>query len=229
MAGRLAIMSIAALAVSLATVLQAAEGGEAPTASGASIKKTSADDAERDTPPPRPIADSIARAVADAIANDPTCQAARAENVPCFPSSVEVKGQTLQKALERFRGPSGSVGEGPPGPSAADEERLRNPQQAPLPVVGGVSFDPVCAGKSLWRQIKGKKGTFWVYRVRDRIGETVVLRDAPLEAQQEAEGGLRAFELLGKYDGECAALAAYRNALRTLRWEQEKAREAREP
>jgi hypothetical protein len=74
------------------------------------------------------------------------------------------------------------------------------------PVSAGIGFDPVCVGKSLLKRIKGKNDTYYLYRVRDVHGERVALFDHRLEAAS-FQGAL---EYLGRFDGECDALSAYR-------------------
>ncbi len=68
------------------------------------------------------------------------------------------------------------------------------------------SFDPTCVGKSVLKSLKGKNDTYYLYRLRDVAGERVALYDRRLDSAT-FQGAL---ELLGRFDGECKALAAYR-------------------
>ncbi len=75
-----------------------------------------------------------------------------------------------------------------------------------------VTFDPGCVGKSLLKSLKEKNDTYYLYRVRDVQGERIVLQDRRLNALTY-QGDL---EFLGRFDGECNALAAYRREDRKL-------------
>jgi len=68
-------------------------------------------------------------------------------------------------------------------------------------------FDPGCVGKSLLKHIKGKNDTYYLYRMRDVRGEHTALYDHRVDAAT-FQGDL---EFLGRFDGECQALAAYRH------------------
>ena len=69
-----------------------------------------------------------------------------------------------------------------------------------------VRFDPGCVGKSFLKSLKGKNDTYYLYRLRDRQGDRVEMTDHKLDvATFQGE-----IEFLGRFDGECDAVAAYR-------------------
>ena len=76
----------------------------------------------------------------------------------------------------------------------------------PTRVSPHVTFDPGCVGKSVLKALKGKNDTYYLYRIRDTHGERVSLYDRKLEPKT-FQGDL---ELIGRFTGECDALAAYR-------------------
>jgi hypothetical protein len=94
--------------------------------------------------------------------------------------------------------------------------------------VGGVSFDPVCAVKALARAFKGANRTYYLYRVRDRSGEHIEMRDRPLDPQLYANVAPFEAEPLGTYTDECEALAAHNRAQRELRERERQRRLERE-
>ena len=75
------------------------------------------------------------------------------------------------------------------------------------------TIDPVCAGKSALKRLRGRNDVYYLYRVRDVHGERVVLFDHRLEASR-FQGDIA---LLGRFDGECEAQAAYRREQRRSR------------
>jgi hypothetical protein len=154
--------------------------------------------------PPRSIRDSIDPVVdrLEAERKDP-CLKARREGVPCFPSQTET------------RGPTASVREGLGLPDRSDKkpspdrpptvEEMGPYRPTPTKPAVSVTIDPGCVGKSILKGLRGKNDTYYLYRLRDVNGERVVLYDHridPLRFQGEVE-------FLGKFDGECDALAAY--------------------
>ena len=68
----------------------------------------------------------------------------------------------------------------------------------------------MCIGKSALKKLKGKNDTYYLYRLRDVHGERVVLFDHRLDASR-FQGDIA---FLGKFDGECEALVAYRREQR---------------
>jgi hypothetical protein len=172
------------------------------------------DPAPASTPAParrrRPIRDSIDR-VLDAVvlAHMKPCDVAQRRGVPCFPVSVEQEGPrfSVAEALRRYRG-TGSPAPGVPTVAEIQGQMSGAPQSAS----GGVGFDPVCTAKKLF----GKKAgtTFHLYRTWDAGGERPLLTDHLLDPKAYALNPDFHYEYLGKYDGECEAVAAWRKALR---------------
>jgi len=172
------------------------------------------DPAPASTPAParrrRPIRDSIDR-VLDAVvlAHMKPCDVAQRRGVPCFPVSVEQEGPrfSVAEALRRYRG-TGSPAPGVPTVAEIQGQMSGAPQSAS----GGVGFDPVCTAKKLF----GKKAgtTFHLYRTWDAGGERPLLTDHLLDPKAYALNPDFHYEYLGKYDGECEAVAAWREALR---------------
>ena len=158
---------------------------------------------------PRPIADSVERVIdrLEAERKDP-CLGAREEDVPCFP--VETSRE----------GPRASVREGlglpdpAPGKEAPDRPPTRDElgpfRPTPPPPLVSVTFDPGCVGKSIWKGLRGKNDTYYLYRLRDVNGARVVLYDHRVDAAK-FQGEV---EFLGEFKGECAALAAYESERR---------------
>jgi hypothetical protein len=158
----------------------------------------------------RPIRDSIDR-VLDAVvlARLKPCDVALKQGVPCFPVSVEQEGPrfSVAEALRRYRGT------GSPAPGVPTVAEIQDQMSgAPLSASGGVGFDPVCTVKKLF----GKKAgtTFYLYRTWDARGERPMLTERPLDPKAYALNPEFHYEYIGKFDGECAAVAAWRKALR---------------
>jgi hypothetical protein len=85
----------------------------------------------------------------------------------------------------------------------------------PLSATGQVALgDPVCAVKSLWKKLKGEGGPYYLYRTWDSGGDEPLLTDHELDPEDFASRPDFRYELVGKFDGECAAVAAWRKALR---------------
>ncbi len=149
------------------------------------------------TLPPRPISDSIEKVVErlEKERADP-CRKTVAEGKPCFPVSTSVRGP--QASVRESLGvlPPGTVPR--PGPVA--------------PVIPLLAFDPGCVGKSVLKKLKGKSDVYYLYRLRDIHGVRVGLYDRRVDATT-FQGDL---EFLGRFDGECNALAAYRQEQRKL-------------
>ena len=159
-----------------------------------------------------PIRDSIDRAIeAVLLAHEKPCEWARMMAVPCFPVSVEQEGPrfSVAEALRRYRG-TGSPAPGPPTISELQQQL----SGAPLSASGGAGFDPVCTTKNLIKKISGKNTTFHLYRMWDARGERPMLTDRLLDPKTYAANLDVHYEYMGKFDGECAAVAAWRRALR---------------
>jgi hypothetical protein len=161
-------------------------------------------------PSRRPIRDSVDRVVdAVVLAHLKPCDRANRLGVPCFPVTVEQEGPrfSVAEALRRYRG----VGSPAPGPPTVAETQSQLPG-APLSASGGVSFDPVCTAKKLFGKLSGK--TLYLYRTWDAQGEHPLLMDHPLDPKAYAANPDFRYEYLGKFDGECEAVPAWRKALR---------------
>ncbi len=167
------------------------------------------------TPPPRrprePILASVDRAIEEVLdAHERPCVEAQQAGIPCFPVTVKGEGPrfSVADALRRFR----AEGKAPGGPptNAEMQQQLMGPH---VPASGSVSFDPGCAVKSLVRLIGGGGNTFYLYRLQDRFGVRPMLTDHRLSRDQLAAMP-QVRDLMGSFSGECAAIAAWRKALR---------------
>jgi len=157
------------------------------------------------SPSPRPISDSVERVVErlEAQKKDP-CREAKAQGRPCFPVETVIKGPEVS-----VRGSLGvPPGDKRPAPGGAPTITEMGPYRPgpPTRVSPHVTFDPGCVGKSVLKALKGKNDTYYLYRIRDTHGERVSLYDRKLEPKT-FQGDL---ELIGRFTGECDALAAYR-------------------
>lgn len=161
------------------------------------------------TLPPRPLSASIARALEriEEEAKAP-CSRANAEDVPCFPVATEALGPRVSvRDSLRELGASGKPS--PNRPPTEDEMAPFRPGSAAV-TIPLVSIDPVCSAKAALKTLKGKNDVYYLYRVRDGHGERVVLSEQRLNAASY-QGAL---EFLGRYEGECEALRAYRREKR---------------
>ena len=163
-----------------------------------------------------PIRDSIDRVVERVVlAHLGPCQLAGREGVPCFPVAIEQEGPrfSVAEALRRYRS-DGSPAPGTPTVSEIQAEMAGTPSVPQSPVRGGVGFDPVCTAKNLLKKLSGRGTTYYLYRTWDARGERPMLADHKLEAEDYRANLDFHFELLGQFDGECAAVAAWNQALR---------------
>jgi hypothetical protein len=153
--------------------------------------------------PLREAADRIVREL-EADRNTP-CRRQFSEGVPCFPVASE---ETRPKWTVSVRESLGDLGpEGKPSrsrPQTNDELQARRPHQAG-PNLLERSFDPGCVGKSVLKRLKGRNDTYYLYRLRDVHGDRIALYGHRLEGTT-FQGALA---LLGQFEGECNALAAY--------------------
>ena len=160
------------------------------------------------SPSPRPITESVEKVIdrVEAERKDPCLKAAR-ENVPCFPVKTEEKG--FDASVRQSLGlPDSPMKPTPDRPPTVEEMRDQRPGST-TPTVG-VTVDPICIGKSVLRKLRGKNDAYYLYRVRDVHGERVLLYDHKLDASR-FQGDIA---FLGKFDGECEALVAYRREQR---------------
>jgi len=153
------------------------------------------------------VTDSVDRVVnrMEDAREDP-CRKAAAEGRPCFPVETRIKGEeySVRKSLGLPDPHKDKPAPGTP-PTVAEMGPYRPGLEAtPINVF---SFDPGCVGKRILKSLKGKNDTYYLYLVRDIHGERVALYDRRLEAEK-FQGELA---FLGKFDGECEAIAAYRH------------------
>jgi len=163
-----------------------------------------------------PIRDSLDRVIERVVlAHLGPCQLAGREGVPCFPVAIEQEGPrfSVAEALRRYRG-SGSPAPGVPTVSEIQGEMAGTPSGPPPSASGGVSFDPVCTVKNLFKKFSGKGTTYYLYRTWDSRGERPMMTDHALDPQEYRSNPEFHFEYLGKFDSECAAVSAWNQALR---------------
>jgi hypothetical protein len=165
-----------------------------------------------DEPPPnpapsRPLREAAARLV-QKLEEDKKAPCRKvAKEVPCFPVSTEQSRPEWTVSVRDSIGDLGPAGKPSPNrPPTLDEMKAFRPGPAAL-LIPVVRFDPVCTGKSVLKRFRGKNDTYYLYRVRDIRGERVALYGHRLEAAT-FQG---AVEFIGRFDGECEALAAYRH------------------
>ncbi len=161
----------------------------------------------------RPIHDSIDRVI-DAVvdAHMQPCDVARQQGVPCFPVSVEQEGPrfSVAEALRHYRATGG------PAPGVPTRSEIQGQMSgAPQSASGGVGFDLVCTAKNLVKKLSGGGGPFYLYRMWDQRGEErPLLTDHEIDPKTFAANPSARYEFIGKYGGECEAVAAWRQALR---------------
>ena len=159
-----------------------------------------------------PIRDSIERVIEQIVlAHLEPCEAATRKGVPCFPLGIEQEGPrfSVAEALRRYRG-TGSPAPGVPTVSEIQGQMSGAMQSAS----GGVSTDPVCGARKLWKKLQGKNTTYHLYRTWDERGERPLLTDHRLDPDDYRTNPSFHFEYLGEFGGECAAVAAWNKALR---------------
>jgi hypothetical protein len=159
-----------------------------------------------------PIRDSLERVVARVVlAHLEPCEAASRNGVPCFPVGIDEEGPrfSVAEAMRRYRG-TGSPAPGVPTVAEIQGQMSGAMQSAS----GGVSIDPVCTAKGLWKKMRGKGTTYHLYRTWDQRGERPLLADHELDPEDFRANPEFRFEYLGRFDGECAAVAAWNAALR---------------
>jgi hypothetical protein len=168
----------------------------------------------RETPaPPSPLRDAAERIVRDLEEDGRTPCRKVSEGVPCFPVTSEEARPKWRVSVRESLGDLGPEGkQSPSRPPTPDEMGAlrRGPMGQAYPQV---ALDPVCVGKSVVRRLKGRNDTYYLYRLRDVHGERVALYAHRVEAAT-FQG---AVEFLGRFDGECQALTAYRREVRGAR------------
>jgi hypothetical protein len=167
----------------------------------------SADGAPPPAGPSRPISESADRLVRKLDEDRKAPCGKASEGVPCFPISIEENRPDLIFSVRDSLGDLGPLGkQSPSRPPTLNEMKPFRP--GPIgPVAPMFGFDPGCVGKSALKRLKGRNDTYYLYRVRDVRGERVALYDHRLEAAT-FQGAL---EFLGRFEGECNALSAYRH------------------
>jgi len=159
-----------------------------------------------------PIRDSIDRVIEEVVlAHLVPCQAASRKGVPCFPVGIEREGPrfSVAEALRRYRAT------GSPAPSVPSVAEIQGQMSgAPQSASGGVSVDPACGARKLWKKIQGKSTTYHLYRTWDERGERPLLTDHRLDPEDFRTNPHFHFEYLGEFGGECEAVAAWNKALR---------------
>jgi hypothetical protein len=139
------------------------------------------------------------------------CWRAREEGRPCFPVTV-IRGPEYS-----VRGSLGILDDkdkdkpapGTP-PTTAEMREYRPGSQTP---VAGFSFDAGCVGKSILKGLKGKNDVYYLYVVRDTHGERAEMYDRKLDPAT-FQGDLT---FLGRFEGECDAVKAWRHEEQRLR------------
>jgi hypothetical protein len=166
---------------------------------------------------PTPIRDSIDKVVERVVlAHLGPCQLAGRDGVPCFPVSVEQEGPrfSVADALRRYRASGSPLPGGVPTVADIQAQMAGAPSGPPPSATGGVGFDPVCTTKNLLKKLSGRGTTYYLYRTWDARGERPMMTDHPVDASDYQANPDFHYELIGKFDGECAAVAAWNQALR---------------
>jgi hypothetical protein len=181
-----------------------------------SVCRTWAEEAETRASPEQaaareqPIRSSIERVVERFIKEKGVPCPISDEAIPCFPVEVEAEApRPAGSVADSLRDLGPATAPTPGRPPTLEEMALLRP--GPLSPVAGVSFDPGCAARSAVRALKGLNDTYYLYRVSDGAGERIALYDHELDPTRSPGHRL---ELLGRYEGECEAVAAYRRAER---------------
>jgi len=155
------------------------------------------------SPPPGSVAASVEPVVERVLAqHGEPCGSAAVLGVPCFPVTIGVPAPeySVARSLEEMRLNVGRSGQPPPPPGG------RVPPS-------GISFDPVCVGKSVLKAVGGKNDRYYLYRIWAPAGESAILRDRPFEPGKPG-APVHPYELIREIHGECAAIAAWRAAER---------------
>jgi hypothetical protein len=139
-------------------------------------------------------------------AREDPCKTAAAEGRPCFPVETTAKGE--EYSVRKSLGLPDAQPQKPAAggaPTVAEMGPYRpGPKTTPVPLV---KFDPGCVAKGILKSLKGKNDTYYLYRLRDVSGDRPVLYDRKVDPQT-IQGDIA---FLGKYDGECDAVTAFRH------------------
>ena len=167
---------------------------------------------EASAPPTTQAAGPLLQAIDPAVEkwwseNREPCRKPIKLGVPCFPVEVHAEGPSVsvRDSLWDF-GPKDKQSEHRP-PTLKEMQPARPGPESVIIPFALLSFDPGCVAKQVLKTIKWKNDTYYLYRLRDASGEHVALRDQKLEARTYQGSA----EFLGQFEGECAALAAFRH------------------
>lgn len=198
-------------------VQDATTGSSASTARSTEANPASA---PAEPAPKRTISASVDRHATSIVRShmDP-CSKADESGHPCFPASVEAEGISLS-VKDGLRDYQPDLRLAPGVPTSAELSQYMS--GAPLSASGGVSTDPVCAVKSLIRQIGAGSNAFFLYRLEVAGEAKPLLTDHKLDPMSYLSVPGARLEFLGRYDGECEAIAAWRKAVRGEREAEEK-------
>jgi hypothetical protein len=177
--------------------------------SSVEVVALAAEDSQARTASATPIRDSIDRVVARVLAEENSpCRKADEDGIPCFPITIETAGTVgpTVSVRDSLREIGSDNRPGPNRPPTVKEAAPYRP--GPASAVGSVGFDPGCAGKAALKWLKGQNDTYYLYRVRGRGAVRILMYDHPADPSS-FQGEV---ELLGRIDGECGAVAAYRHA-----------------
>jgi hypothetical protein len=141
------------------------------------------------------------------------CEQALALGLPCFPVWVEAE-PPKPSTPESLRDSKAATAPVPGGAPTVEEMREYRSGGLVRPMATFYSTDPICTGKSVLKKLKGKNDTYYLYRVTDRSGERMALYDHLLNPASYLSVPDVTFEFLGKFEGECEAVAAYLRAVR---------------
>jgi len=186
------------LALSLAG-LAAARSAPTPDASPAPSPAPSTSSA-------RPISDSVERVVErmEEERADPCLKATR-EGKPCFPVTTTLNGPEYSVRESLGLPPADKARPTGGAPSSTDMKPYRPRGKTVIAPV--LTFDPGCLVKGVIKNLKGRNDVYYLYRIRDVHGMRVAMYDRKIEPST-FQGDL---EFLGRFTGECSALAAYRH------------------
>jgi hypothetical protein len=164
--------------------------------------------------PRQPVRESIDAAVERVLqAHLRPCELESRQQIPCFPTLVEAESDRLSVAASvRGYRPDGSTSPSRP-PTTAEMAPYRS--GGPQAATGAVSLgDLVCSAKALWKDLRGRGGPYYLYQIWDIRGEEPLLTDRELDPAVFSTRPDFRYVLVGKYDEDCAAIAAWRKALR---------------
>jgi hypothetical protein len=158
-----------------------------------------------------PIRDSVDRVIDRVVlAHLGPCRLAGRDGVPCFPISIDRERRySVADSMRSYRGT------GPASPSVPTTADIQGQMSgAPISPPSGPGFDPVCTTKNLLKKLTGKSTTYYLYRTWDARGERPMMTDHPIDQFDYQANPEFRFEFMGTFTSECAAVAAWNQALR---------------